>query len=125
MEPADMRTVADILVGEPYSTDQIHGRAILPGRARGLDNLWRGAAFLCALAILSIGPFACADQNDSQQVFFENSLSPESYFYSTGTVSAPSTLKLVDGKLPVESSEYISGPKRAPLVCASPPSPQP
>jgi hypothetical protein len=53
---------------------------------------------------------AHADQNYSQQVFFENSLSPNSYYYSSGTQSAPSALKLIDGKLPVETAEYVSGP---------------
>jgi hypothetical protein len=43
-------------------------------------------------------------------VFFENSLSPDSYFYSSGKIAAPSTLKLIDGKLPVETSTYVSGP---------------
>lgn len=53
---------------------------------------------------------AVADQNFSQQVFFENSLSPGSYFYSLGKVSAPSVLTLVNGKLPIETSTFISGP---------------
>ena len=53
---------------------------------------------------------AVADQNYSQQVFFENSSSPGDYFYSAGKVSAPSSLKLIDGKLPVETSTFISGP---------------
>ena len=63
-----------------------------------------------AVSVLSISGEALADQNYSQQVFFENSLSPRSYFYSTGTISAPSTLELIDGKLPVETSDFISGP---------------
>ena len=54
--------------------------------------------------------FARGDQNYSQQVFFENSLSPKNYFYSNGKASAPSTLLLVDGKLPVETTTFVSGP---------------
>ncbi len=53
---------------------------------------------------------AQADQNYSQQVFFENSLSPGNYYYSSGRASAPSTLYLVDGKLPIETRSFISGP---------------
>ena len=53
---------------------------------------------------------AWADQHYSQEVFFENSLTPGSYFYSEGNTSTPSTLQLVDGKLPVETQQYISGP---------------
>lgn len=37
-----------------------------------------------------------------EHIVFDNSLEPDAYFYSGGRASAPSTLKLVDGKLPVE-----------------------
>ncbi len=53
---------------------------------------------------------ARADQNYSQQVFFDNSLSPGNYFYSSGRASAPSKLLLVKGRIPVETSTFISGP---------------
>ena len=62
------------------------------------------------LAFLVAGTRARADQNYSDQVFFENSLSPANYFYSRGKVSPPSTLELIDGKLPIESDTFISGP---------------
>jgi exo beta-1,2-glucooligosaccharide sophorohydrolase (non-reducing end) len=64
---------------------------------------------------------AFADQNYSQQVFFENSLSPRSYFYSSGTTSAPSSLTLVDGKLPIETTTFISGPNALDLQWQSMP----
>jgi exo beta-1,2-glucooligosaccharide sophorohydrolase (non-reducing end) len=69
----------------------------------------RFAFSLLALVLFAALP-ACADQNYSQQVFFENSLSPGNYFYSSGKASAPSTLRLLDGKLPIETSKFISGP---------------
>ena len=79
----------------------------------------RGMGFLLAgLWLASIGN-ARADQHFSQEVFFENSLSPLSYPYSSGTVSGASTLKLVNGKLPVEESEYISGPNAIDLTWQS------
>jgi len=53
---------------------------------------------------------AWADQNYSQQVFFDNSLSPGSDFYSSGRASAPSTLQLIDGRLPIETTSFISAP---------------
>jgi hypothetical protein len=53
---------------------------------------------------------AAADQNYSQQVFFENSLTPGAYFYSAGKACAPSKLKLLDGKIPIETTAFISGP---------------
>jgi hypothetical protein len=64
-------------------------------------------ALAVSLAGLAISAVA---ENYSQHVFFENSLSPGSYFYSSGSVSYPSRLKLMDGKLPVETSEFISAP---------------
>ncbi len=51
-----------------------------------------------------------ADQNYSEQVFFENSLSSDDYFYSSGKVTPPSTLKLIDGKLPLATDAFISAP---------------
>jgi exo beta-1,2-glucooligosaccharide sophorohydrolase (non-reducing end) len=65
---------------------------------------------------------AYADQNYSQQVFFENSLSPGGYFYSSGRVSQSSTLRLVDGKIPVETASFISGPNALSLEWSSAPS---
>jgi exo beta-1,2-glucooligosaccharide sophorohydrolase (non-reducing end) len=66
------------------------------------------------IAVLTLSAFvaasARADQNYSQQVFFENSLSATNYFYSSGKVSPPSQLKLIDEKLPVETATFMSGP---------------
>jgi len=66
--------------------------------------------FLFLLAFFVAATRARADRNYSNQVFFENSLSPENYFYSSGKVTPPSTLELIGGKLPVESDIFISGP---------------
>ncbi|HEY6447037.1 MAG TPA: glucoamylase family protein [Acidobacteriaceae bacterium] len=81
----------------------------------------------CIYSLLGLG-FAClaavgarADQNYSQQVFFDNSLSPTNYFYSSGHTSRLSTLRLVDGKLPIESSTFISGPNALELQWTSAP----
>jgi len=71
---------------------------------------WPRVFIVLMAFFLTASCLALADQNYSQQVFFENSLSPGSYFYSSGKTSAPSKLELVDGKLPVETSQYISGP---------------
>src|SRR5947209_895848 len=60
-------------------------------------------------------------QNYAQQVFFDNSLSPGSYFYSSGSVSAPSTLQLADGKIPTESQTYVSGPNALEISYSSKP----
>src|ERR1700733_736925 len=68
------------------------------------------SAWLLLLAFLIAVTPARADQNYSDQVFFENSLSPGNYFYSSGKVSPPSTLELIDKKLPVETDTFISAP---------------
>ncbi len=48
--------------------------------------------FLLLLVFLVTGTRARADQNYSDQVFFENSLSQGNDFYSSGKVTPPSTL---------------------------------
>lgn len=64
---------------------------------------------------------AVADQNYSQQVFFDNSLSPENYFYSKGKFSAPSSLTLENDRLPVDIDHFISGPNSLKLQWKSMP----
>jgi exo beta-1,2-glucooligosaccharide sophorohydrolase (non-reducing end) len=41
---------------------------------------------------------------------FDNSLSSRSFYYSDGLVVAPSELELINGKIPIESSHYVSPP---------------
>jgi len=71
--------------------------------------------------LLLVHPLAWADQNYSQQVFFDTSLSPGSYFYSSGHFNEPSTLTLIDGRVPVETSTFISGPNALELEWKSGP----
>ena len=81
-----------------------------------------GAAWLIACVWLTTTvPYARADRNYSQQVFFENSLSPDDYFYSEGHVTAPSALTLHDGKLPTVSDTFLSGPNALKLAWRSEP----
>ncbi len=54
-----------------------------------------------------------------QQEIFGNSISPRSYFYSDGVVSAPSTLALIDRKLPVNTSTFVSAPNSLKLAWQS------
>lgn len=89
------------------------------GRPHSIETHAVLIAFL--LLLFTFPATAAADQNFSQQVFFENSLSPGSYFYSAGAVSAPSSLKLINGKLPVETSTFISGPNALELQWQSMP----
>jgi exo beta-1,2-glucooligosaccharide sophorohydrolase (non-reducing end) len=43
-------------------------------------------------------------------VFFENSSAAGSYYHSTATAVAPSELKIVDGKCPVDDEHFVSPP---------------
>lgn len=45
-----------------------------------------------------------------QRVFFDNSLTPDRYYHSGGQASAPSTLELMDEKLPVEIKTFFTAP---------------
>ena len=76
-------------------------------------------AWLVLLAFLIAGTRARADHNYSDQVLFENSLSPGNYFCSSGKVTPPSTLELLDGGLPVETDTFISAPNALKLQWAS------
>ena len=84
---------------------------------------FRRAIFLLGLAMLAgFGATpAQADQHYSDEVFFDTSLAPGSYPYSEGAITAPSTLTLVDGKLPVVTDSFVSGPNALKLSWRSAP----
>jgi hypothetical protein len=45
-----------------------------------------------------------------RHIFFDNSIAPDVYFYSSGKASRPSTLQLTDGKLPVDTKFSYTPP---------------
>src|ERR1700676_263321 len=45
-----------------------------------------------------------------RHVFFDNSLTPDSYFYSGGTANGSSSLALKDRRLPVETKTFLTPP---------------
>src|SRR5579864_7549172 len=53
---------------------------------------------------------AYADTRYYQHSFFDNSLTPDAYYYSSGKASAPSVLTLVNGKVPVEGKTVLTPP---------------
>lgn len=56
-------------------------------------------------------PFAAFAQIDyDRHVVFDNSLADGSWHYSRSHVVGPSELDLVDGKLPVDGSHYLTPP---------------
>ena len=90
-------------------------------RSNKIEKIQLVVLVLLAMGWAAGGRSAWADQNYSQQVFFENSLSPGNYFYSSGRASAPSTLRLMDGKLPIETSTFVSAPNALKLQWESMP----
>jgi hypothetical protein len=64
-----------------------------------------------ALAGLLCGaPALRGDTKYYEHSFFDNSLTPDAYFYSSGKPSAPSTLELVHSHLPVNTGIFITPP---------------
>jgi len=63
--------------------------------------------FIAAFLLLS--PVA-ADTTYYRHVFFDHSLTRDAYFYSSGKASAPSTLRLQNGKLPVDKKFSLTPP---------------
>jgi exo beta-1,2-glucooligosaccharide sophorohydrolase (non-reducing end) len=45
-----------------------------------------------------------------KHVFFDYSLTPDAYYYSAGKSTGPSTIRLHDGKLPVDSTTFFEPP---------------
>ena len=68
---------------------------------------------LCRLlvGVLCLAPaIAHAQSGYYKHLFFDNSLTPERYYYSSGKASEPSSLSLVRGKLPVETKTSLTPP---------------
>jgi exo beta-1,2-glucooligosaccharide sophorohydrolase (non-reducing end) len=55
-------------------------------------------------------PAMFGDTQYYEHSFFDNSLMPDDYFYSTGKPSAPSTLELIHNHLPVNTKIFITPP---------------
>jgi hypothetical protein len=53
---------------------------------------------------------ARADTAYYQRIIFDNSLTPDRYYHSEGRSAAPSTLRLIDQKLPVDTKTFFTGP---------------
>ena len=51
-----------------------------------------------------------ADTRYYQHSFFDNSLTPDAYYYSSGKASTPSVLTLVNGKIPVDGTTSLTPP---------------
>ena len=63
-----------------------------------------------ALLIFTAAAPLLADTEYYRHVFFDNSLTRDAYFYSSGNASLPSRLATLDGKLPVETHLFFTPP---------------
>ena len=81
---------------------------LLKSGVRGSFRLVRRAAALLLISVVPV--WVRADTEYYRHVFFDNSLTPDSYFYSAGKATAPSLLTLFDSKLPVETRTFLTPP---------------
>lgn len=63
---------------------------------------------VCVFAFFSLSAFP--DTAYYQRVFFDNSLTADRYFHSSGKASGDSALRLTAGKLPVENDIFLTAP---------------
>jgi hypothetical protein len=71
---------------------------------------WKLRSSLVALFFLLFPRAGAADSSYYRHIFFDNSITPDVYFYSSGKASRPSTLRLTDGKLPVDTKFSYTPP---------------
>jgi len=89
-----------------------------PKRTEGLLALRKGWGLLILVACFA--PVARGDTGYYRHSFFDNSLTRDAYYYSSGKVSAPSTLALASGgKLPVETKIFFTPPNALRLAWKS------
>ena len=75
-----------------------------------LVSLWLRTTLLFATGALVLSTALRADTRYHQHIFFDNSLSSGSYFYSQGYASRPSVLQLENGRVPVETRKFLTPP---------------
>src|SRR5215472_240403 len=66
--------------------------------------------FVILLAGFGIPGAAFANDEYYRHIFFDNSLTSDSYFYSSASAFAPSTLEQKNSKLPVETGTFLTPP---------------
>jgi len=74
---------------------------------------------LCLPQIYLVALALHAQTTYFQRVIFDNSLTPDTYFYSAGKVSAPSSLELNNGRLPVDEHTFHTPPNALRLAWKS------
>ena len=83
---------------------------------------WRTQRFLVLGALLCVlSSLAHANSDYYRHIIFDNSLTPDDYFYSTGQASGQSFLEQKDGRLPVETKIFLTPPNAIRLQWQSAP----
>src|SRR5580704_7153078 len=65
---------------------------------------------LTTVALLLFSISTPADTAYYHHIFFDSSLTPDAYFYSSGKVSEPCSLALTDGKIPIDTKFSYTPP---------------
>ncbi|HUK48004.1 MAG TPA: glucoamylase family protein [Terriglobales bacterium] len=84
----------------------------------------RRSTILCAISQLLcvfLCSFANANTEYYRHIIFDNSLESDAYYYSDGRASAPSTLQLEHGRLPVSHDLFFTPPNALRLTWRSAP----
>lgn len=66
-------------------------------------------AILLLTLVSAAAQTAWADTEYFKHVLFDNSLTPDRYYYSSGRLSAPSSLTLAHEKIPVDTKQFFTG----------------
>jgi exo beta-1,2-glucooligosaccharide sophorohydrolase (non-reducing end) len=66
--------------------------------------------FLLSLGMVWFPAFVCGSTEYYRHVVFDNSLTPDVYFYSRGMANGSSLLELKDNRLPVEPKTFLTPP---------------
>ncbi len=65
---------------------------------------------VCLVSAIAALPKARAQSSYYDRVLFDNSLTPDRYFYTEVAVQAPSTVEAMEGRLPVEQEHFHTPP---------------
>lgn len=84
-------------------------------------RILRGSLFSAAALLLLPHAGAQAFSRFGDHVFFAGSPSAGYYPYSSGSISAPSTVRLIDGKVPLETDNAKNGGNALELAWTSAP----
>src|SRR6266403_3939288 len=75
--------------------------------------------FICIVAWMIACVCAHGATDYSSRVLFENSSSQKAHYYSFTKISSPSSLAVIDGKLPVDTEHFLSAPNSLKLQWTS------